>query len=225
MRLLLITTFTLLFSACSMDQTLVRASIPMIEGGVEALNHETDLDLAEDSNRTKTEFLATMSHEIRTPLNGILPILEMLRDTNLDAEQLKMVRTAQGSSRHLLRIINDILDFAKVESGKLQLETIEIDVREMVESVTELMVGSARNHNLKLSSSVADNVPEVVRGDPIRLRQVLINLVSNAIKFTEDGGIRVEVSRGQTSQKEVELLFAVADTGVGMSAETADRLF
>ena len=183
------------------------------------------LDLAEDAARTKTEFLATMSHEIRTPLNGILPILEMLRDTPLNGEQLKLVQTAQNSSRHLLRIINDILDFAKVDSGKLQLETIEVDVRELVKSVTELMSGSARNRNLKLSTSVADNVPEVVRGDPIRLRQVLINLVSNAIKFTEEGGIRVEVSRGKTSQKEVELLFAVADTGIGMSPDTADRLF
>ena len=98
-------------------------------------------------------------------------------------------------------------------------------MRDLVESVTELMSGSARNHNLKVSASVADNVPQVVRGDPVRLRQVLINLVSNAIKFTEEGGIRIEVSRGQTSQKEVELLFAVADTGVGMSDETADRLF
>jgi len=183
------------------------------------------LVLAEDASRTKTEFLAMMSHEIRTPLNGILPILEMLRDTRLNNEQLKLIRTAQSSSRHLLRIINDILDFAKVESGKLQLETIEIDVRDLVSSITELMSGSARNHNLKLSARVAENVPQVVRGDPIRLRQILINLVSNAIKFTEEGGIRVEVSRGQTSKKEVELLFAVADTGVGMSSETADRLF
>ncbi len=183
------------------------------------------LDLAEDASRTKTEFLATMSHEIRTPLNGILPILEMLRDTPLNEEQLKLVQTAQNSSRHLLRIINDILDFAKVDSGKLQLETIEVNIRDLVNSVTELMSGSARNRNLKLSASVSDKVPQAVRGDPIRLRQVLINLVSNAIKFTEEGGIRVEVSRGKASQKEVELLFAVADTGIGMSADTADRLF
>lgn len=183
------------------------------------------LNLAEDASRAKTEFLATMSHEIRTPLNGILPILEMLQETKMDREQQRLVRTAQGSSRHLLRIINDILDFAKVESGKLQLEAIEIDVRELVGSVSELMRGSARNQNLKLSVRVADNVPEVVRGDPIRLRQVLINLVSNAIKFTEEGGIRIEVSRGQISNKEVELLFAVADTGVGMPQETTDRLF
>jgi signal transduction histidine kinase/DNA-binding response OmpR family regulator len=204
-----------------------QAQIYGVEGQRETLESELAeiLDLAEDASRAKTEFLATMSHEIRTPLNGILPILEMLRDTSLDNEQLKMVHTAQSSSRHLLRIINDILDFAKVESGKLQLESIEIDVRDLVGSVTELMSGSARIHNLKVSANVADNVPQVVRGDPIRLRQVLINLVSNAIKFTEEGGIRIEVSRGQTSQKEVELLFAVADTGVGMSAETADRLF
>jgi signal transduction histidine kinase/DNA-binding response OmpR family regulator/HPt (histidine-containing phosphotransfer) domain-containing protein len=217
------------FESSELQQQIADAKSRLDESDERCLTLESELaeilDLAEDASRAKTEFLATMSHEIRTPLNGILPILEMLQDTRLTEEQRKLVDTAQSSSRHLLRIINDILDFAKVESGKLQLEAIEIDVRDLVDSVTELMSGSARNHNLKLSASVAQNVPHVVRGDPIRLRQVLINLVSNAIKFTEEGGIRVEVSRGQTSQKEVELLFAVADTGVGMSAETADRLF
>jgi signal transduction histidine kinase/CheY-like chemotaxis protein len=207
--------------------TDLRANLQQADVTRETLEEELAeiLDLAEDASRAKTEFLATMSHEIRTPLNGILPILEMLRETALDREQQNLVHTAHTSSRHLLRIINDILDFAKVESGKLQLETIEIDIRDLVDSVSQLMSGGARNHNLKLSVSIADNVPQVVRGDPIRLRQVLINLVSNAIKFTEQGGIRIEVSRGQTGQKEVELLFAVADTGVGMSAETAERLF
>jgi signal transduction histidine kinase/CheY-like chemotaxis protein len=217
------------FEASELQHQLTAANRRLDEATVSRRTLEGELaeilNLAEDASRAKTEFLATMSHEIRTPLNGILPILEMLRDTRLNREQLKLVRTAQGSSRHLLRIINDILDFAKVESGKLQLEAIEIDVRDLVNSVTELMSGGARNQNLKLSASIADNVPQVVRGDPIRLRQVLINLVSNAIKFTEEGGIRVEVSRGQSSQKEVELLFAVADTGLGMSQETTDRLF
>ena len=215
--------------AATLQRQMTDARLQLLQAQEQRKTLEAELaeilDLAEDASRAKTEFLATMSHEIRTPLNGILPILEMLRDTPLNGEQQKLVRTAQGSSRHLLRIINDILDFAKVESGKLQLETIEIDVRDLVASVTELMSGSARNHNLRLSAHVADNVPQVVRGDPVRLRQVLINLVSNAVKFTEDGGIRVEVSRGRSSEKEVELLFAVADTGVGMAPETAERLF
>lgn len=217
------------FEAAELQRRMSDAQLQLQQAREQRATLEAELaeilDLAESASRAKTEFLATMSHEIRTPLNGILPILDMLGETRLDEEQKKMVRTARSSSRHLLRIISDILDFAKVESGKLQLETIEVDVRDLVGSVVELMSGSARNQDLKLSFSVADNVPGAVRGDPVRLRQVLINLISNAIKFTEEGGIRVEVSRGQTSQKEIELLFAVADTGAGMEPETADRLF
>ncbi|MCU0765758.1 MAG: ATP-binding protein [Gammaproteobacteria bacterium] len=177
------------------------------------------------ANRAKTEFLATMSHEIRTPLNGILPILEVLKESRLDAEQKQLVRTAVTSSRHLLRIINDILDFAKVESGKLELESVEFNLRELVYSITDLMGRTAEQRGLKVSVSIADDVPLNLRGDPIRLRQVVTNLLSNAIKFTERGGIRVDVEKRRSTRREVELLFSVADTGVGIAPEIARRLF
>ena len=179
----------------------------------------------EAANRAKTEFLATMSHEIRTPLNGIMPILEILKESKLDAEQKELVKTAVASSHHLLRIINDILDFAKVESGKLELESVEFDLRELVHSITDLMGRAAQQRGLKLSVAIADDAPLQVRGDPIRLRQVLTNLLSNAIKFTERGGIRVEVEQRRSTRREVELLFSVSDTGVGIAPEAARRLF
>ena len=179
----------------------------------------------EAANRAKTEFLATMSHEIRTPLNGIMPILEILKESRLDAEQKGLVKTAVASSHHLLRIINDILDFAKVESGKLELESVEFNLRDLVSSITDLMGRAAQQRGLKLSVAIGDDVPLQVRGDPIRLRQVLTNLLSNAIKFTERGGIRVEVERRRSTRREVELLFSVSDTGVGIAPEIARRLF
>jgi len=179
----------------------------------------------EAANRAKTEFLATMSHEIRTPLNGIMPILEILKESKLDAEQKGLVKTAVASSHHLLRIINDILDFAKVESGKLELESVEFNLRDLVSSITDLMGRAAQQRGLKLSVAIGDDVPLHVRGDPIRLRQVLTNLLSNAIKFTERGGIRVEVERRRSTRREVELLFSVSDTGIGIAPEIARRLF
>ena len=192
-------------------------------------NVEQDLiavrELADSAGRAKTEFLATISHEIRTPLNGILPILEMLRASPLNDEQKRYVRTASSSSHHLLRIINDILDFAKTESGKLQFESIEIDLRELVDSVVDLMRGSAQNRGLSLQVTVAENVPSSVRGDPIRIRQILTNLISNAIKFTETGGVQVTLIKSRSSRKEVELMFEVSDTGKGMSREVSRHLF
>jgi signal transduction histidine kinase/DNA-binding response OmpR family regulator/HPt (histidine-containing phosphotransfer) domain-containing protein len=182
-------------------------------------------EAAESAGIAKTEFLATMSHEIRTPLNGIVPILEMLRDTRLDEEQAEFVTTALHSSHHLLNLINDILDYSKIEAGKLELETIEINVTELIESVIALMTKVAERRGIRLSSKIARNVPKHVRGDPFRLRQILTNLVGNAIKFTERGSVSLEVNRHASSPREVVVLFAVRDTGIGMSAQTAERLF
>ena len=182
-------------------------------------------EAAESANMVKTEFLATMSHEIRTPLNSIIPLLEVLGGTELTREQNQLVSTALNSSLHLITIIDDILDFTKIEAGKLELESIEIRLKELVESVTAMMAKSAERRKLELSYRIAANVPDFVRGDPIRLRQVLTNLVSNAIKFTKQGAILVEVTCEGMRRKEVKLLFSVKDSGVGLTQEAQDRLF
>ncbi len=197
------------------------------DGQIEEVERELSItkEAAESANMAKTEFLATMSHEIRTPLNCILPTMEMLRETELNTEQQQLVNTALNSSQLLLGIINDILDFSKVEAGKLELESIEIDVRDLIESVTMLMKHAADRRGLRINYLIAPDVPSRVRGDPIRLRQILANLVSNAIKFTEKGGVSVEVSRRNASRTDVELMFAVQDTGSGMPPEVTQRLF
>jgi len=180
---------------------------------------------AEAAIMAKGEFLATMSHEIRTPLNGIIPLLDLLLSTRLESDQQEYVRTAFQSARQLLRIVDDILDYSKLEAGKLELETVGLNLRELLEAIMRLMDKNAEAKGLKLSLSIDPNVRLAMRGDPVRLRQVLTNLVSNAIKFTERGMINVHVLRKGETRTHHELRFEVHDTGVGIAPEAAAKLF
>jgi len=180
---------------------------------------------AEAAMLAKGEFLATMSHEIRTPLNGIIPMLEMVAQGPLAAEQREMLNTASESSRALFRIVDDILDYSKLEAQRLELEITTFNLRELLDSLLQLMQRSAQHKGLDIALVLDPAVRLAVRGDPVRLRQILSNLVVNAIKFTEHGGIQVHVRRlGETNAQHL-LRFEVRDTGIGIDAVQQERLF
>ncbi len=180
---------------------------------------------AEAANMAKGEFLATMSHEMRTPLNGIIPLLDILRGTRLASDQQEYVNTAYQSANEMLRIIDDVLDYSKIEANKLELEMVGLNIREVVESVTRLMAKAAEKKGIRLEVVIEPQVRIIGRGDPVRLRQVLTNLVSNAIKFTGNGSVTVNISKRGDSRSHQQLLFAVKDTGVGIPASAQSRLF
>ncbi len=180
---------------------------------------------AEAAAMAKSEFLATMSHEIRTPLNGIVPLLDLALSTPLRPDQHEYLATAHQSAIELLRIVDDILDYSKLEAEKLELETVGLNLKDLVDSVAMLMQGTANAKGLRLAVAIDPAVRLAVRGDPVRLRQVLTNLVSNAIKFTERGSVTIQVGRRGESRSHHEIVFAVRDTGVGMSEATAAKLF
>jgi two-component system sensor histidine kinase RpfC len=180
---------------------------------------------AEAANVAKSQFLANMSHEIRTPLTGIIGMAGLLQDARLDRDTAEQVRTIDASARTLLNLLNDVLDFSKIEADKVTIETVDLDLHELINSIVLSTRGQAEAKGIRLFSHIHPDVPFALRGDPLRIRQILLNLLGNAIKFTDEGYVDLRVTAVTAGPEEARLRFEVADTGIGISPEAQQRIF